>query len=337
MKSSLSDKIHEWNMSDIDMPPIGYPAILTQLEFLAHYLFASYEPAINPNYPEFLDRLNNWLENTDDKNYQRALFQLVPHLIYIGYNEFNNLYRTALNSNVAKWLIDKENIQLNDLDAHVKIVSALKQTWFCPFTDSMRINAFYHINNIHSGFDFRPDWRSLKKFGDETKISNYISSNGIKYLVLLEDFVGTGSQISKAAIYAKNFGVPVLVLPLIVCPLGVQTGEAIQAAHSSVSFSFVVKLPDNTFIGQNPSSSEATLNERTRDLYDKIRTLVISLHETVCGEKIWPHSSKPYGPFGFGETGGTIVMYSNCPDNTLPIIHHKYDTWRPLFPRSTRV
>lgn len=330
MLEPINDKVDLWSRGDISEPPIGFENISSFIDFLATYLFYYYEPANNPNHPEFYDRLNAWLNNTDNEEYQKTLFRLVPHLFYIGRDEFDSLYRTAFNFNFAKWLIDVENIQLDDDEAHNKLQDAIKVTWFCPITDSMRINAFYHINQIHNGFDYRPDWCSLYKFGSDKKIIEYINEIGIKYLVLVEDFVGSGSQIEEAVRFAASLenNIPILLMPLITCPKGKNTLD-ILAQLPNVSSSPVICIPDDTFITDVPVNEE-------RDLFSYVRDMIIDLHFQVCGYTAWPHP-KPYSPFGYCDTGGLVVMYSNCPDNSLPIIHHNHDTWKPLFPRLTRV
>ena len=40
--------------------------------------------------------------------------------------------------------------------------------------------------------------------------------------------------------------------------------------------------------------------------------------------------------YGFEETGAKVVLFSNCPNNTLPIFHHETEQWKPLFPRVMR-
>ena len=37
--------------------------------------------------------------------------------------------------------------------------------------------------------------------------------------------------------------------------------------------------------------------------------------------------------YGFGRAGLTLILQSNCPNNTIPLIWHSYNDWFPLFPR----
>lgn len=37
--------------------------------------------------------------------------------------------------------------------------------------------------------------------------------------------------------------------------------------------------------------------------------------------------------YGFGSAGLTLVLSTNCPNDTLPILWHNFNGWKPLFPR----
>ncbi len=37
--------------------------------------------------------------------------------------------------------------------------------------------------------------------------------------------------------------------------------------------------------------------------------------------------------YGFGSAGLTLVLSTNCPNDTLPIVWHSFNGWKPLFPR----
>ncbi|NVM55659.1 MAG: hypothetical protein HWN66_18310 [Candidatus Helarchaeota archaeon] len=46
------------------------------------------------------------------------------------------------------------------------------------------------------------------------------------------------------------------------------------------------------------------------------------------------HTKKVGGiPYGYGRAGLTLILQSNCPNSTLPILWHSYKNWYPLFPR----
>src|SRR5205085_5926042 len=126
----------------------------------------------------------------------------------------------------------------------------------------------------------------------------------------------------------------VLVLPLIVGPVGHSVGNAFASTYSNIRFESILKLSSDAFVFEVPPTNENPLNPA-------IREMIIRLHPTVRAEANPNEEKKPYGPFGFNpvlpKKGALLVMYTNTPDNTLPIIHHSSASWSPLFQRSSRI
>ena len=306
------------------------------------WLYWSYEPN-KFGVGDFEQRLIEWLDNVSTDEDKQTLMRLLVELFYIGPVEFEELYRSAYQGPIARWLIDSESIDVCAVDAHDKIVAAARATWFCPVTDSFRINAFFHINNLASGGSLRPDWRSLKEFGDASKINAYCAAEGIKRLVLLEDFVGGGSQSLGAVQFAAQIlsGVEILFVPLIICPDGATRARAIAAAINAthpgkLRYQAAVELPTSAFLTRTGSPFPHD------DPYlGRVRNLVEATYPRVCGGA--PLGTKPYDPYGYPPhpnvpTGGMLVMYSNTPDNTLPLVHWRPQNgaWQPIFPRHSR-
>lgn len=304
------------------------------LNTLHERLYCSYEPSLPPR-PGFWRRLDKWLDNlgAHEDDAKKTLLRLAANLFYIGPSEFLELYRYAYNGPIARWLIEEEKIDITDVGASMKLQEAVGQTWFCPISDSMRINSFYHVNDIPVGADYRPDWRSMAIFGSTDALQKYCKQNRLKRLVLLEDFVGGGSQMSKAIEYAAKFApyLRVLVIPLVICPKGNAAAQSLQSRYASVRFDPIVTIPQAAFLSLGPMLGE-------RSLHTALRKLALDTYSKVTdGKAVGP---MPYHPLGFPSTdptGGLIVMYSNTPDNTLPLIHHLSATWDPLFPRHSRV
>ena len=129
---------------------------------------------------------------------------------------------------------------------------------------------------------------------------------------------------------AKNLKLPILFVPLVVCAPGVARLSEIAA---KVRVCALLKIGERDLLGPNRNGADGIPNA------ERIETLAGDTFEQVAGgphtdERIAPHTA-----FGFKETGSSFVSYSNAPNNTLPLIHHRPATggWRPLFPRSARV
>ncbi|MFZ0932432.1 MAG: hypothetical protein WAN11_27790 [Syntrophobacteraceae bacterium] len=321
MPENLTDKIKRW-ARDANAPA-DFLRIWEEIESAAKR-FSEYHPTISPA-SDFMTRLDQWIDNVMAEEDRQTLFRLVTKLFFVGTLEFNALYSAAFNGPIMRWLIDTLNLDISNLDQSV-INDAINTTWFCPITDSMSISAFHHVNRI-TGKEYRPDWRSLHKFGSRDRILEYMNTNRLNKLVLLEDFIGIGEQSGKVLTYAANVLRPmnVLIVPLIICPAGYETFTNVARAFNNLSFEPVLLLEEEAFVFKAPQLHEDNLTVLIRSLVQRLYYL---LQDTM---------NQLNGPFGFGDTGGLIVMYSNCPDNTLPIIHAKSDAWKPLFPRSSRI
>jgi hypothetical protein len=327
MQDPIEEKVFVWDQSDGSK----FNEINQQILHLEKRLFCDYEPNLGPK-SNFISRLNLWLDNLKDETEQKILFELVPNLFYVGREEFNVLYREAYHTIYARWVIESAKIDIYDSNVKVALNTAVKETWFCPLTDSLRINQFYHINDIPGKYDYRPDWRSLTKFGDDNKIKAYVEENKIKRIVLLEDFIGNGSQVSKAVKLAIRLfpEMPLLVVPLIICPKGVLSAKELTDANPNVTINPVISMSEFNFINEEIKGNNTQICLDTYALAHKS-------YPQVSDSDVIDDDVDPYGPFGWRNTGALIVMYSNTPNNTLPLVHNKSSKWFPLFLRHKRV
>lgn len=305
-------------------------ATLRRLRFLEKKLFAYYEPSLPPN-PGYWQRLTDWLGTFPSEPDQETALNLAGELFFIGEKEIEAMHRAAYLGPIRRWLVDISRLDLMAADLTTKLEMSTRETWFCPITDSMKINTFFHSNNVPSVINHRPDWHSLAKFGDSIRILDYIAKKSIKAIILLEDFIATGSQAIKAIQYAADLRptnpIPVLVVPLVLCPQAA-VNFAAAGLPSHVRIEPVLKLENSHFVSEFPDVSSE---------YDRFRILAERTYGQVCGGVPASGTTPPYNPLGFGKTGGLVVLGTNTPDNTLPLVHWKSDAWKPLFPRHSRV
>lgn len=307
----------------------SFSEILLQLEYFADRFFNRYVPALyTPHSPGYLDRLWAWLNNgTLTTEQQRLLFEFAVHIAYLSFEDFVQLYRTAFVEPVTRWTIDQLGLSLDSSRFQIELERARRaRTWYCPITDSMFISEFYHANGI-AGIDQRPAFRSLMRFASPTLITHYMQQRGLDRLVLLEDFVCTGTQCAEVVEWAvNNVSCPVLFVPLVTCPAADTIFQQLSAASGGkLRIEPVLRLGGEVFV--NPIIGHDVL-------FSEIHAFAQQIHPHVQGV---PDTS--YGPFGCGSTGATVVLFSNTPDNTLPLIHHhqrRPSTWHALFPRVSR-
>ena len=296
----------------------------SEIRYLARKVYNDYEPS---QFDRFEGRLDRWLHNVTDEKDQRTLFLLLSHLFFVGRSEFESLCRAAYNGPICRWLVDQLNVDITNPAATKIVQRGTANTWFCPISDSMRIDTFLKVNNI-TGESHRPDWRSLLQFGEPDKIRRFVADKRICRLVLLEDFVGSGTQMRAAIEFAAKAltDVAILAIPLVICPDGERVGHDLARRHTSVSYDAVLRIPPTMFIKATPQHDEPPLFQVVRDLIARVGTRL----------RKPPRAKGKHGNHGYKGTGAVVAMYSNCPNNTLPIIHDETTEWFPLFPRIRR-
>ena len=138
-------------------------------------------------------------------------------------------------------------------------------------------------------------------------------------------------RLKKAGLnsFAIRFpGVNVLFISLITCPKGINNLATLESKYSNLTVRHIIKLTDGLFIGE-----AAVIGEDV--LFTDIREIVTRLYPiTTNGQPIGP---KPYHPLGYKKTGALVVLCSNTPDNTLPVIHLGVTKMVLIIQRITRV
>ena len=296
-------------------------------EMLAKQLFHQYEASRNKSTRldrDFLLRLEAWLSNLEDEEDRWTAFRAIEYLFFAGQHEFDELYRCAYEHIIKPWIIDECNLDIFATNINALLQNELGKCWPCPITDSLKVNSFLHVSGLR-GQEIRPDWLSLSKLGDSKRIADYAEKNKIKYLILIEDFVGSGSQFSDALAYAASaFSGPILAIPLIVCAPGdLRINSLVKdLGRTNVTYKPVLVVTEECLVGGKPSNGEPKLFPALRKV---MKTGYAKIGRKMNGDE-----------FGWEGTGSLVVLYSNCPNNTPPIFHAKSKTWTPLFSRSGR-
>jgi len=281
----------------------------------------------------FTDRLLWWLQNegltTDEMD---TLLRTVTHIQFVDRDDMLTLYRGAFHGQIMRWLMDQLSLDfsLTPTDLAERLRQGLDRTWFCPVTDSMDIAQFHHVNGI-SGADQRPSWRTLARFGETKRIADYMGKKGLDRLVLLEDFVGSGTQTQTPLRYAIGQLCPqrsVLFVPLIISAVGFENLRSALGQVDGFRLEPCFVVPPNVLVSAEPNAHEPAYSQR-------LRAIVLKTFDAVS-QPMPPESAPLAEAFGFGSVGTLLVLHSNCPNNTLPLIWHDSPSWRSLFPRVSR-
>lgn len=318
MTLDIAEKLLEWEQDRDD--PLLDGAAVRLVRFLELKLYDDYEPC---PFDHFNGRFLKWLGNVSDEADQKTLLSMLAQTFYVGRREYEALYRDLYRNHLSRWISEKYQVQFDDPNFDETIKHLLAHAWICPLTDSLRINGFLKVNAI-SGREHRPDWHSLREFGSKKRITDYVADNFIQDVILIEDFVGSGVQSAKTVSFAARI-LPqcrIVVSPLVVCPRGHKRFQQIAARYKNVTYLPSLVLPASGFMSKKSKRDEPHCFEAARQLFGRVYL--------DLGYSSVDHL------YGFKDTGGLVVLYSNCPDNTLPIFHAESDKWSPLFPRVWR-
>jgi hypothetical protein len=116
MDSPIEALVNRWGSNE-------YHRINKLVVHLERWLFYSYEPD-KFHGGDFWVRLGQWLDNVPQDEDKKLLLRLLTELIYLGPAEFEELYRCAYEGPIARWLIDREGIDVFAPDAQKKLKSA---------------------------------------------------------------------------------------------------------------------------------------------------------------------------------------------------------------------
>ena len=322
LPTSINELVSGWTEKSGN--PLELHGTLDLLIVMRDHLYSQYQPF--PEQPDYVDRLFTWVNQVPSASDKKTLFELAAWLLFVGSEEMYSLYRSSYNDVVTRWVIDHAKIDIAATDAKDQLERSLSKTFFGSIA-GMDMGTYCRKNGIE-GQSFRPDFREHRYLGSADSMRNYLTGQ-FDRIVAIEDFVGSGQQMKEATEYLSQLTeFPILLSPILVATEGVKVGLDLEKNNSHISFRPLFPLPRmNAVPDSSPHGySEPALNKRVRRLL----------------RKVWPQTqgkslTQPlYGPFGCGDVGSLVLTYLNCPDNVPPAIHHKSDTWEPLFRRSSR-
>lgn len=344
----LNHKVREWDLRGGSLVAGSkFSTIFDQLNYHSKNEWRDYVPAMHSNFTQsYMERLAAWIGNVSSEADQMLLFEYASCISFFSHADFQALYRTAMHREIYRWVAVQIGARLETLGSQAFHENVHKQinehTWFCPITDSMDINEFYKANHLQ-GVGHRPGFATLEMLAERaatkdqllaSNIASYMANPSLdplhpqpalERIVLLEDIVGSGSQCIDAVKWAVgNLGKPVLFIPLILCPNGVEALRAVEVGSGgALTVRPVVELRRGDLLG--PERQGQTGWSITSPLEDFILRNMSQL------------SLEAEYAFGYNKTGCSLATFSNTPDNTIPIVWlRKADSWEPLFPRVYR-
>ncbi len=262
-----------------------------------------------------INQLNAWKQNfkTEEERYFSACildsliyrsnqqtFSLIHQLLY---KNLNNLFRL---NKLAEFQSFPYNMQSKTDDPLVRFVPVV--THEEPVTKS----SFEILRFFKRHFNINERWMIYP-----LDIQRCIKDEGVKAIIFIDDFLGTGTQFDETCIYAQIDNIIknefVVYAPLVAHELGI---NSLSKMYGNLKVTYAEKLTinSNSFFNNYFKGSEA----EAKKFYIELMNDRGIKYDTVT-------------PYGYGNMELTFSFEHAAPDNSLQILHNSSDDWVPLF------
>ncbi|MHB8653193.1 MAG: phosphoribosyltransferase-like protein [Terriglobia bacterium] len=323
----LYDIVMGWEAEARLDPSDSFPYLATLDEILFHAELRFYDYKQYQDEGSFSQRLLAWLENVTDDRQRKALFQVLPWILFVDALQMESLYRDGYRRVVVPWLcegrLSGNEVLAEDLNA--KLLSVMRRFCIMSITQSFSNPEFLHVNNLSS-------LPTPVILGDDPqKVAAALlplRSAKVDGLIVLEDFVGTGDQARRVLLEIMRSGSShwrILFVPLLILEKGLKALTE-ESKLKGISIRPVLVLPDARCLREEPGGKD-------HPDFKRIRALVQATSMKVLRPLRKELDDPPENAFGYKGSGAMVVTCHNTPNNTLPLIHHRAPEWAPLFRR----
>jgi hypothetical protein len=271
-------------------------------------------------WPFDYEKFTAWLNNFDCKKEEYVALQVLDNLI-VRSNEMAKVsYSRLLNCDIRQHLISHSFI--ND----ISISEWRNQLLNGSLSDFLRFSPVKKIDD--EGESGGVIYRLMSEELDTNRYSYAKAKSTPKVLILIDDFIGSGTQFSD---FAKEFGLEAKLkyMHILYCPLiGFDTGiQEIKKSFPSLHIipSEKIFIQDGLFYGDE---NDFFKNDQQNTI-GEIKTFWKGMHKKYApGMPFW---------FGFGQVAFPLAFEWGCPNQTPSILYLKHSVkvpnWNKLFSR----
>jgi hypothetical protein len=228
-------------------------------------------------------------------------YSLINELIY---KNINNLYRTLDLNNLTYFPTNMQNPLVDPL---IRFVPVIREE------DPVTKSSYAILRFMKRHFHISEKW-----IINPWKIEEHLS-NGVKVIVFIDDFMGTGHQFDEACIWQNLSPIiknnTVIYAPLVAHQKGI---DYVLGQYPNINITYVEKLQIET-------------HSFFSNYFEK---------ETVEAKEFYLHLLKKFGispstgnEYGYGNMELTFAFEHAAPDNSLEILYARNNGCNPLFNR----
>lgn len=291
----------------------------------------------------FDNRLFNWLERNFDKKERQIAIKIVKNLKFISEYEIKELAIQTFEK--VKYLIVNEvNISKNNWynyieSKNIKLEEELAKSIFIACADDIHFDFFRRYAMMHNSTLNKDNFLEYYK-RDRFSLEELPKFNRI---FLLDQLSGSGTTIiryeddewkGKIPTFNNIWKNYILSVPIYYCPYLL---SSVSKINLKTKIPLYLHEHKDLKLSINPTCniniSPCLVNDQGNDI-DENRP-VSKLCKKYYNRFEEDEHTKKGGPvcYGYGRAGLTLIIQSNCPNNTIPVLWHSFNDWYPLFPR----
>lgn len=262
------------------------------------------------------DDIRAYLEQFENNINQRIIFDIVKNCTYYDISNVKIIMKRIFDE--IKSYIADEKLPSITYSSGKKITNVLVSNLDNLGKSSTQYAKYFADENM-----------ILQKNTTETnKILEKIQNdNNIKFLVFTDDFIGSGSNIIDNIKKIKT-NYPEVFTKNIYIFIGVITGF-LEGKEKIENALIKLKLKNIKIIIHEPLTENDKCFSDTSKIFTNPQKRKEA--ENLCWEKGKKLISK--NPLGYGNCQATVVFPDTCPNNCLPILWKRTNTFNPLFER----
>ncbi|MFK2823297.1 AAA family ATPase [Arcobacter sp. YIC-80] len=262
------------------------------------------------------DDIRAYLEQFENNINQRIIFDIVKNCTYYDISNVKIIMKRIFDE--IKSYIADEKLPSITYSSGKKITNVLVSNLDNLGKSSTQYAKYFADENM-----------ILQKNTTETnKILEKIQNdNNIKFLVFTDDFIGSGSNIIDNIKKIKT-NYPEVFTKNIYIFIGVITGF-LEGKEKIENALIKLKLKNIKIIIHEPLTENDKCFSDTSKIFTNPQKRKEA--ENLCWEKGKELISK--NPLGYGNCQATVVFPDTCPNNCLPILWKRTNTFNPLFER----
>lgn len=315
-----------------------------QLQSLAQRKYDRYD--LYSRGETFLSRLMSWLENFKQKDRQVAM-EIVHSLKFISQYEMKELAVATFETIWTTLQQNAPNLPTENWDIYIESIEQvmndeLSKSIFIACADDILFDYLRRYGMQHVEVFNKDNFVEYYKIGKESRVD----LPEYKRVFLIDQLSGSGVTAirkedsgwkGKLPTFYEIWKNDIKNCEIYYCPY-LQSIVSEQHLESHIPRWLNeknIKMPVSVLPTCKVYVSPCLSSDNGISIDENLPVAKLCRDKKYFSKFIDDRHIRKGGPahYGFGRAGLTMILQSNCPNNTIPLIWHSYNDWFPLFPR----